>query len=516
MTRALLASIAALCTFAACGDSGPVDTGDNVPATVSLSSAAVTASSLGDTVRLVATVRNASGEVIANADVVWTTDRADVATVDASGLVTAVATGAASVSAVAGSAEAVASVSVMQVVDAILIAPRSLSLDLPDGAAPLSATVIDARGSTVDGASVDWISRDPLVATVSTAGSVSAQTAGTTWVVASSNSVSDSVPVTVGTGGPPMDTSDPVALTAMANLTYLGFEGGLYPDGSNVLPAAHLQAGLTASAAIERLDVAGQPDPDGSYVLLSIGMSNTTEEFCSESSTYPCDGGSFVGQALADPDVADEGLVFVNGASPGAVSGAWSSPTAPSYNRVLTEDLQPAGLSELQVQAVWLKVANPVPSVSLPDADADAIWLQRSQGDVLRALRIRYPNLQMVFLSSRIYAGYATVDLNPEPYAYESGFSAKWTIEAQIQQEATGVVNPNSGDLEIGVAAPWVGWGPYIWADGPNPNPDGLAWLLGDFDSDGTHPSPSGAQKVGAALLDFFKTSPVTVGWFLR
>lgn len=174
------------------------------------------------------------------------------------------------------------------------------------------------------------------------------------------------------------------------------------------------------------------------------------------------------------------------------------------------------GLSERQVQIAWVKVVNPQPRVSLPSASADAFVLAGQIGQIARALKTRYPNLQQMFLSSRIYAGYANTDLNPEPYAFESGFSVKWAIESQIDQMAGGSDVGRTGDLrhDAGVA-PWVGWGPYLWADGTTPRPDGLTWEQSDFMYDGTHPAAPARRKVGTMLLTFFTTSPVTSCWFL-
>jgi hypothetical protein len=308
-----------------------------------------------------------------------------------------------------------------------------------------------------------------------------------------------------------------VPLGELGAKSYFGFQGGLYPNASNEPPAAHAAAGLAAARQIQPLAPDGTPDPKGKYVLLSIGMSNTTQEFCSQGAAPPCDAWTFMGRAAADPAVNHTTLAIVNGAFGGRAAPSWRSPSSPEYDRIRDTRLQPAGLSEAQVQIVWLKVANSSPRVSLPSPQADAYVLEREMGEIVRALRTRYPNLRQLFLSSRIYAGYATTSLNPEPYAYESGFAVKWTIAAQIEQMRRGgsVADTLAGNLDYRTVAPWVAWGPYLWGAGKTPRADGLVWERSDFENDGTHPSQSGRAKVGALLLDFFKSAPSTRCWFL-
>ncbi len=60
---------------------------------------------------------------------------------------------------------------------------------------------------------------------------------------------------------------------------YKGEDGGLYGGGSNRPPEKHLQAAMWAARLIRPLDAQGTPDPNGKIVLLSVGMSNTTQEF---------------------------------------------------------------------------------------------------------------------------------------------------------------------------------------------------------------------------------------------
>lgn len=109
-----------------------------------------------------------------------------------------------------------------------------------------------------------------------------------------------------------------VGLTPLNDLAagnYLGqFQGGLYPGGINTPPPAHHQEGLARAAAIQPLSPSGLPRSDGKIVLLSIGLSNTTQEFCSQGGAEPCNSWTFMGRAAADSRVDKIHLVIANGA----------------------------------------------------------------------------------------------------------------------------------------------------------------------------------------------------------
>jgi hypothetical protein len=293
-----------------------------------------------------------------------------------------------------------------------------------------------------------------------------------------------------------------IPLPDLGTAKYLDqFEGGLYENGSNVMPADHRAAELRHIAAVVPLDRNGDPSAEGKIVLLSIGMSNTTQEFCAAGNPSPCTPWSFAGQAAADPAVNHRTLVIINGARGGQDAGTWDAPTKQNFDLVRDNDLAAAGLTEKQVQVIWIKQADAQPRVSLPSPNADAYNLEREIGNIVRAAKTRYPNLQLVFLSSRVYAGWASSTLNPEPYAYESGFAVKWLVAAQIEQRRSARVDPTAGNLDD-ANGPWIGWGPYLWDP---------TWPRSDFESDGTPPPQPAEQKVGRMLLEFFKTQP----WFV-
>ena len=137
----------------------------------------------------------------------------------------------------------------------------------------------------------------------------------------------------------------------------------------------------------------------------------------------------------------------------------------------------------------------------------------RFMGNVMRAFRSRYPNLRLVFFTSDVFGGYA----GREPVHYEYGFAMKWLIQAQIDQVASGdtIVDERAGDLNYNTAVPWIGWGPYLWADGARPRSDGLFWALQTDFEDPVHLGREGVEKAAGLLLTFFKTSPQARCWFL-
>ncbi len=281
---------------------------------------------------------------------------------------------------------------------------------------------------------------------------------------------------------------------------YLGQAGGLYPGGRSVRPPELQAAALERAAEIQPLNSAGNPDPTGGrVVLLSVGMSNTKQEFQ-----------VFVDQAMADPAKHPQ-LVVVNAAREGRAADRWSRPDAGVWDRA-DEELAAAGVGPRQVQAVWIKQALQRPWLEgeFPD---HARVLQGYLEDIARNLKIRYPNVQLAYFSSRTRAYTLSGSSNPEPYAYESGFSVRWAIENQLAGSSNLNFDPRKG----AVVAPLMLWGPYLWADGTRQRSDGFSWLCGDTRGDDfTHPSPSGMAKVAQQLRAFFKSDPTASPWFLK
>ena len=286
----------------------------------------------------------------------------------------------------------------------------------------------------------------------------------------------------------------PTGLKPLCDMTatdhYKDQDGGLYGNGRNEPPEKHLEAAMKQAKLIQPLNSEGKLAEDGKIVLISVGMSNTTQEFS-----------NFVRLANADPEKSSK-VVIVDGAQGGQTANVWANPGAHDPWKVLDERLRHSSVTPQQVQVAWVKQAIPAPEY-LGAFPKHAEVLKKHMVGLLNQLKQRYPNVHIAYLSSRIYAGYATTHLNPEPYAYESAFVVRWLIQDQIKESPA--------------RSPILLWGPYLWADGEKGRKiDDLVWKPGDLGPDGTHPSDSGRRKVAELLLRFMKTDSTAKPWFTR
>jgi hypothetical protein len=305
------------------------------------------------------------------------------------------------------------------------------------------------------------------------------------------------------------DTSALVPLTDLGTGRYQGFPGGLYPEGKNERPPGHEKAGLARAAQVRPLDADGKPAADGKIVVLAIGFSNTVQCF-----------NGFMQVAQADTDISDR-VVLVNGAVGGMSAKMVQDPddraSGTKYWTTVDERLKAAGVTRAQVQVVWVKETDPGPHEGGFPKYTQALEAEITR--IVQYLPVRFPNVKLVYLSSRTYGGWAkplpgrVAPGNSEPFSYETGFAVKWLIERQVRGDAALNYDPARGEVK----APWLSWGPYLWANGDRPRKDGFRFQPDDFrENDRMHHSPQGEKKMGLVLLQFFKTDTTTRSWFVK
>lgn len=259
---------------------------DSAPVAVNVSQGAATVTvtpagpvsfhALGDTLTLTATVFDALGQEIAGASVSWGSDTPGVATVDATtGLVTTVANGSATMTVTSGAATADVTVSVQQVAAAVEITPAGpLSFDRLGASDTLTATVRDANGVVISGATVTWVyppTSLPIAEIASTANTTTLRTSGngSATITASSGTAADTVSVTVQqvvakvevTGGPVTLAS----IGATQDLTARALDGNDNPV-----------AAATISWASGNVNVATVTTPGATTTVTAAANGSTT------------------------------------------------------------------------------------------------------------------------------------------------------------------------------------------------------------------------------------------------
>src|SRR6266571_4834515 len=167
-------------------------------AAVSVSPASVSLS-VGGTTQLIATPRDSAGNPLTGRTVSWSSSNGAVASVNASGVVSGVAAGSATITATSEGQSGTSAITVTVAtvpVASVTVTPSSATI-LVGATVQLTATPKDSAGNPLSGTTVTWASSGTAVATVSASGLVTGKTAGSATMTATAGGKSGTAAVTV-------------------------------------------------------------------------------------------------------------------------------------------------------------------------------------------------------------------------------------------------------------------------------------------------------------------------------
>ncbi|MGB4929409.1 MAG: hypothetical protein WBP43_05525, partial [Chitinophagales bacterium] len=177
---------------------------------------------------------------------------------------------------------------------------------------------------------------------------------------------------------------------------FMGYQGGLYPEGSNTMPMVHAQAGKNIGNSIKPLNEAGEVDfENGKVVFVAFGASTAGNTF-----------NTFKSTVNNTPDLYNPCLKFVNL----CLGGKGLESMVPPHNNLLwayiTDTLMvDAEISKEQVQIGWIKTASK--DDSIPEFPMQADSLYDKYIPTIQRMKENFPNLKILYMSSHAYGGYA-------------------------------------------------------------------------------------------------------------
>ena len=206
-------------------------------ASVVLAPATASLTALGATQAVTATAKDANNNALLNPVFTWTSSDPRVATVDASGNVTAVGNGTARITAATGGRNGSVTVTVAQTTATVTVAPTTAQISAAGATTQLTAQAADANGRPIVGKNFTWTTDAAGVATVSATGLVTGVANGAAHVMASADGKSGSGTITVviaPKGAPPVELPTLPAVGQARALNNLNFA----TNSSKLTPAA--------------------------------------------------------------------------------------------------------------------------------------------------------------------------------------------------------------------------------------------------------------------------------------
>ena len=319
-------------------------------ASVTVSPSAATVP-VGGTQQLTATPLDANGNPLSGRTITWTTSAPGVATVDANGLVSAVATGSATITATSEGKSGTAAITVSSVpVASVAVSPASATL-IVGATQQLTATPLDANGNPLSGRTISWTTSALGVATVDANGLVTAVAPGSATITATSEGKSGTsaitvnpVPVasvavtpgsaTVSVGGTQQLTATPLdadgnplsgrtvtwvsSNTAVATVSASGLVTGVAPGSATITATSEGKSG-TATITVNPVPVASVAVAPASATIV-VGATQQLTATPLDSAGNPLTGRT-VTWTSSDPTVAPvSGSGLVTGVAVGSVT----------------------------------------------------------------------------------------------------------------------------------------------------------------------------------------------------
>ncbi|MBK6730983.1 MAG: hypothetical protein IPG60_08455 [Bacteroidetes bacterium] len=283
-----------------------------------------------------------------------------------------------------------------------------------------------------------------------------------------------------------------IPLADLKNDTFNNYNGGKYPNGQNAIPLAHYKKGIQLFNAIFPIDINGHIDSiNGKIGFMILGFS-----------TAAMTGNVF--KLICTMKDLDPHLTIGIGAQGGMDINAMLDEGS-GYWRKAILDLSNVGLSNAQIQLIWISTGD-MQSASL-EFPKQSIALADKYHTLLLMIKQKYPNIKIVFLSDRTFAGY--IDNNgpqllAEPTAYYTSWAVKFLIERQLQS----LTDYTYSDI------PFIDWGPMLWTNGETGDSYNYKWDCDDAAKGGIHPTAKGRSKEAIRLYNFFSNHPYTKQWF--
>lgn len=193
-----LAVLTTMAVLACGGDGGPAEPETPVVALVEVTPGTDTLIALGQTRQFAAVARDGRGNPITGKTFTWQSSAPAVATVDpATGLVTAVTNGTATITATVDQKSGQASLAVAQQVATVTVTPGTAALSALGNTQQFAAEARDANNNLVSGITFIWLSSNHNVATVSSSGLATAVGQGSATITGAARGIPGTAALTV-------------------------------------------------------------------------------------------------------------------------------------------------------------------------------------------------------------------------------------------------------------------------------------------------------------------------------